>query len=112
MRFKDCAYLAILVLPIMAHSQSCPTSIEVKNAETSASSITLNPEQKAAKNLVVKAMKRCPRKLLCSEISQMTPSGYSAKNVLQIYLNEFNPSRQPYLQIDSNSYQSVCSSFK
>lgn len=104
--------LPFLLLPVMGHSQSCPTSQEVKNAETSASSISLNPEQKAAKDLVVKAMKKCPKKLLCSEIAQKTPRGGSSKNVLQIYLNEFNPSRQPYLQIDSDSFQAVCSTFK
>ncbi len=110
---KTCALLLTIgLLPLIGSAQSCPTSQEVKNAETSASSISLSPEQKAAKELVVKAMKKCPRKLLCSEISQATPSGVSNKSVLQLYLNEFNPSRQPYLQIDSDSYQAVCSTFK
>jgi len=104
--------LSFVLLPVMGHTQTCPTSQEVKNAETSASSISLNPEQKAAKDLVVKAMKKCPKRLLCSEIMQKTPRGGSPKNVLQHYLNEFNPSRQPYLQVDSDSYQAVCSTFK
>jgi hypothetical protein len=94
------------------YAQSCPTPQEIKNAETSANSITLTPEQKAAKDLIVIAMKRCPKKLLCSEIHGKTPYSGSPRTVLQLYQNDFNPNFKPISHIDSASYEAVCSTFK
>ena len=76
--------LSSLLLPIIGHAQSCPSALDIKNAETSASSTTLSPDIKAAKDLIVYAMKQCPRRLLCSKISSVTPSGSSPRTVMQV----------------------------
>lgn len=104
--------LSFLLLPIIGHAQSCPSATDIKNAETSASSTTLSPDLKAAKGLMVSAMKQCPKKLLCSQISSMTPHGSSPRTVMELYLNEISFNKKPYFQIDSDSYQTVCSTFR
>ncbi len=90
----------------------CPTNFEIRNAETSASSVTDPIATNVAKKALVVAMKKCPKKLTCSEISAIAPNTRIAYDAAQLYGKLSEVEKQPYLQLDRDRDAKLCEAYK
>jgi hypothetical protein len=93
-------------------SFACPSAFEIRNAETSAASITLRTEESIAQKALVMAMKKCPRKITCAEILKISPDKKTAYAAAQRYAKLFDPNKQPYLQLDRDRDGKSCESYR
>jgi hypothetical protein len=90
----------------------CPSNFEIRNAETSASSVTDPVGTNVAKKALVAAMKKCPRKLTCAEILTLAPTTRIAYDAAQLYSQLSEVTKQPYLQLDKDRDTKLCEAYK
>ena len=98
--------------PDAIDSSVCPSGFEIRNAETSAASTTLQIDESIAKKALVIAMKKCPRKITCAEILKISPDTKTAYAAAQRYAKLFDPKKQPYLQLDRDRDGKSCESYQ
>ena len=90
----------------------CPSALEIRNAETSAALTTPRTQEGIAKKALVMAMKKCPRKITCTEILNLSPDTKTAYAAAQQYAKLFDPNKQPYLQLDRDRDGKSCESYQ
>lgn len=90
----------------------CPTNFDIRNAETSASSVTDPVATNIAKKALVVAMKKCPKKLICADILAIAPNTRIAYDAAQLYGQLSEVTKQAYLQLDRDRDTKLCEAYK